>query len=267
MKSRGFSLIELIVVISIVVMLAALMLPVSRRARNQARAVVCQSNIKQLVLEFQQYETEHEALPYGFTFTFAPPRPGWYTGSLKINAPGWYWPNFIKTVRHRGNRDLKILECPAKHLDDYILQRDIFCGNYGVNRSICRSGAEISGKYEDFTGPQVSTSTIRHPGNTLLLVDSGYTLICWWQARDDPLMELEDDMIADTAYIPGMTINQERELWPAQKNDAIGGRHPDKTVNVGFVDGHVASKKADDLLVEKADDETYTNRSPLWEPN
>jgi len=268
MKSRGFTLIELIVVISIVVMLMALMLPVSRRAREQARAVVCQSNIKQLLVQFQQYEAEHEALPYGFTFRFDAPPSGSYVGNLAIDDPGWYWPNFIGTIRHQGPRELKILECPAKQLDDYRLQRNVLCGNYGVNRSICRSGNEVSSKYEEaFGGPPVSTSAIRRPGGTLLLVDSGYALICWWQARDDPLMELTGDMIADTAYIPGMTINKDRELWPAQTEDAIGGRHPNKTVNAGFVDGHVEPKEADEFLVEKIDDDTYANLSPLWEPD
>ena len=43
----GFTLIELLVVISIVVLLMALLLPALQRARKQARAVVCQTNLKQ----------------------------------------------------------------------------------------------------------------------------------------------------------------------------------------------------------------------------
>jgi prepilin-type processing-associated H-X9-DG protein len=65
--------------------------------------------------------------------------------------------------------------------------------------------------------------------------------------------------------VPGLKINKDKHLMPGQEQDAIDGRHPNKTVNVGFADGHVARKKADDLFVEKTAD-AYTNRSPLWIP-
>ncbi len=268
MRRRGFTLIEVIVVISIVAMLVSLILPAVQLVKDRARAVVCQSNIRQLQLIFREYEADHGTMPYGFSFTFNLPPPGWYMADLSVDVPGWYWANYLGTIRHAGRRDQKILQCPSKHLEDYRLQRAVLSGNYGVNRSVCRSGNEIYSKYEEaFGGPPISTSTIRRPAETLLLVDSGYALVCWWQARDDPLMELASGSIADTAYIPGLSINQERELRPGQGNDAKNGRHPGKTVNVGYVDGHVERKKADDLLVRKTGEETYNNLTPLWEPN
>jgi len=52
---RGFTLIELLVVISIMVLLMALLLPALRRVRDQARVVVCRSNLRQSGVYFSLY--------------------------------------------------------------------------------------------------------------------------------------------------------------------------------------------------------------------
>jgi prepilin-type N-terminal cleavage/methylation domain-containing protein/prepilin-type processing-associated H-X9-DG protein len=66
-KPKGFTLIELLVVISVVVLLMALLLPALQRARNQARAVVCQANLKQWGTAIALYTEENEGnLPRNF---------------------------------------------------------------------------------------------------------------------------------------------------------------------------------------------------------
>jgi prepilin-type processing-associated H-X9-DG protein len=82
---------------------------------------------------------------------------------------------------------------------------------------------------------------------------------------DVPPVSFDSNRGEDTSYVPGLKINIEKNLMLDQKQDAIDGRHPNRTVNVGFADGHISRKKADDLLVEKEGD-AYTNRSPLWVP-
>jgi prepilin-type processing-associated H-X9-DG protein len=98
----------------------------------------------------------------------------------------------------------------------------------------------------------------------LLVIDSGYSLTCWWQAATESPVALGTSPIEDTAYIPGLDLNKKRSLKPGQSYDAIGGRHPNKTVNIGFADGHADLKPASDLLVEKIEDGRYTN-TLLWQ--
>jgi prepilin-type N-terminal cleavage/methylation domain-containing protein/prepilin-type processing-associated H-X9-DG protein len=57
---RGFTLIELLLVIAILALLLAILLPSLQRARQQAKAVVCRSNIKQWSTAIVTYYIEYE---------------------------------------------------------------------------------------------------------------------------------------------------------------------------------------------------------------
>ena len=62
---RAFTLIELLVVIAIIALLVAVLLPALRKARNQARAAVCQANLKQWGATLALYiEDNAGRLPY-----------------------------------------------------------------------------------------------------------------------------------------------------------------------------------------------------------
>jgi prepilin-type processing-associated H-X9-DG protein len=211
------------------------------------------------------YETENQTLPYGFNEDPNESPPGGYTGYIQYDRTGWWWFNYIEGFYKKSNIERTVVRCPSKLLMNPKLKRNILCGNYGVNRSICKSFDDRQPFREEFVGTPLSTNKISRPCETMLIIDSGYSIISWWHAADVPPIALGNTVIEDTAYIPGLWINNERDLWPGQEEDAIYGRHPNKTVNVGFVDGHVSRTKADDLFVEKKDD-YYKNKSPLWVP-
>lgn len=61
--ARGFTLVELLVVISIIALLIALLLPALARAKDAANTIVCASNERQMGIAMEEYEQTWNAYP------------------------------------------------------------------------------------------------------------------------------------------------------------------------------------------------------------
>lgn len=57
MKSKGFTLVELLVVVSIIAILLAVLMPALNKAREQGKTIICSNNEKQLYTAWYTYST------------------------------------------------------------------------------------------------------------------------------------------------------------------------------------------------------------------
>ncbi|MBI1176800.1 prepilin-type N-terminal cleavage/methylation domain-containing protein [bacterium] len=88
-KESGFTLIEMLVVIAIIAVLAALLLPALGRSKERARTIECMNNLHQLQVAWQLYigDNNGRLVPNGFGPSSGkiPQNPSWVGGYLGGN--------------------------------------------------------------------------------------------------------------------------------------------------------------------------------------
>jgi prepilin-type N-terminal cleavage/methylation domain-containing protein/prepilin-type processing-associated H-X9-DG protein len=125
----GFSLIELIVVIGIIVVLIAFLMPTLRLANDASRAVRCASQLRQIGQAIHSYASSNHGLtpPWGAAFRIddsaSPLSSGWiamlwrYSG-VKADSPLYHCPAFPvddRTVNYFLTAHWERLQTPPTH--------------------------------------------------------------------------------------------------------------------------------------------------------
>ncbi len=223
---RAFTLIEILVVVAIIALLAALLFPVFSRVREEGRKTSCLNNMNQLGLAFQQYAADSRG-KYPLSGDFYDATTGACFGAMCDGwAPGnghWvagppnqsiaYIDNTTGGVVGEPNGNAANLEAGA--LFPYVKSTAVY---------VCPSNQD--GEVKKLTYSMncaltaLSTSRIRSPGDIVLLVDEE-------KANDGYFFAVNDGPAGSSAG--GTTSNS---------TDALTIRH-NGGGNLLFADGHV----------------------------
>ena len=239
-----FTLIELLIVIAIIAILAAMLLPALNKARDKAKAIGCASNAKQIGIMFVNYTDDYTGyFPYYAT----------YNNDYETASTDRTWNNvlrrkYVNTGGIGSSAAWKSFTCPGhtsdKHTEQYI--------DYGYNHK--NLGSSIRNGITTFSADSkpAKISSLRRPSNIVLVADS-------FQWRDDAttgpghyrgyylILDVPASSPGTSSYMP-YAIHQ-------------------GNVNVLWCDGHVSSVKGSITDFTKAYSATALGASTMPENN
>lgn len=152
-KAYAFTLIELLIVIAIIAILAAILFPVFESARDKARQSTCASNEKQLALAILQYTQDNDE-------TY----PGWRTenSTFSGNAECYAW-TWVISPYVKANA---AYTCPSQPIIGSVM--DYTINMYAIAYDTGGAGNPYGSGYFQAR----SATAMPFPGNTVLLADA-----------------------------------------------------------------------------------------------
>jgi prepilin-type N-terminal cleavage/methylation domain-containing protein/prepilin-type processing-associated H-X9-DG protein len=236
---RAFTLIEILIVIAIIALLAAILFPVFSRARESARRSSCASNLKQMMLAANQYAQDNdERLPCDepyprLQFSYPamehiPSNPACAIPST--NCVLWSWPDLLYPYVSNA----QIFNDPSsdnESFPDCTLPSGSACPNHG-------SPYNVPTKPAIYRGPRELTYRYDNQGNA---ADSGsrtsigYTYLYPTGYSVNPKIGI---LLADVEYPSEKALICDGWGRASSSLTYMLPRHF-AGLNVAFVDGHV----------------------------
>jgi prepilin-type processing-associated H-X9-DG protein/prepilin-type N-terminal cleavage/methylation domain-containing protein len=231
-QQQKFTLVEMLVVISIIAILAGMLLPALGKARNKARQISCTSNIKQVLMGMEFYGNDYNGvLPYCYD-----PLNGSQAWNYVVYP-------YIYNDLQAASGDNEFMEknkllCPAMNTS-----RITQMGGDAKKVFTCYGMNPVAGgiKYW-FSGTFIDSKKIIRTLRSRVKNPSNVFLIC----EKEPGMTNGAYAAFNSAFSNFLSDNDGNALTAGVYSRRLSGRH-DRGCNFGFIDGHVEYLKAQDI--------------------
>ena len=237
-KEKAFSLVELLVVISVISLLMAILLPVLATARSQAYGAVCQSNLRQLFLANTGYTLENDGHYVPAAADIMSAKGGkWRWHGARESADELFDP--LRGPLKGYLADGKVKECPEG--EDFARGgswNDNFeqgCGGYGYNRIYLGSRTWEDRQFVTIEQMEIAgwettrTMEVSKPAETLMFTD---TAMC-----------VEGSSLIEYSFAePPFYVYRGKPMTSFYLSPSIHFRHRDRA-KVGWADGHSDSRR------------------------
>ncbi len=233
LRLKGFSLIELLVVISIIAMLMGIVLPSLGRAKFLGRKVVCQSNLRSLVLGNSSYAADNDGYYVRGASDMVHP------DMSERNLSRWHGKRSVKDEAFDPARSAMrgyigksgIKDCPGRvdfvSDESWATNFERGCGGYGYNAVYIGSRVWEAGSGHDGWSRSSRDGEVSNSAETLMFADTAMAMSSG---------EVIEYSFAEPVYfVSGGKVMRE---W-GYASASIHFRHGDRA-NVGWVDGHTS---------------------------
>lgn len=267
-RRTAFTLVELLVVIGIIALLIAILLPTLNGARRASRQLKCLSNIRQLGLVDQMYQTEWKGWHLWGYHGWSTPNPPWKPSPKPANAdeitnPRRYWHSnqlilsTLGAVNPQSNRYPISATCPESPLS---IERENVNGTT-LHNSYAMNYTNLPGTPAS-EGPvffnALKNNAVLSSAEKIFFVDgSSEGVSVGGSAPATPPAANNSTMRYYDPYY-------EERHEPPDKGGAVSYRHKGGA-NVLFFDGHAEWKRDKELIVDPGDPGWVQNWRQ-WQP-
>jgi len=266
--SKQFTLIELLIVIAIIAILAAMLLPALQSARRTAKMAQCTSNCKQFA------QSNHL---YGASFNAFVTPIAWGSGVNIWEACLWNQIGGATPMPYdtpvtnknwvKGVRGSKLFECPADEDTKALADSDSLMPklSYAINRSAVRNMKSSSNAASIPSGPVLKTTKFKIPSQMIYVCDTS-----WNKASNSnsPGRLYSDKSHPSYSFKPGSVCHHWDQGQLAPEFNSGSGEtkpwHVSNSWNYSFIDGHASNLRPEQTINTKVSKVENREPSGYW---